>query len=119
MKYATFAALIAAVAAEQTCHFNEVSWTIYSDKNCKKVDKKAQAKFGKVKKEDRHLWSGDCEVVEAPEMDLGFKAHCDADGLHQSAWKNTDCKGKPAFDNSYGWDTCEKTKTDKTHYIKV
>lgn len=66
MKTAAIAALAAKVAAKPTCNLDKISWKLYSDKNCKKFDKKAQAAYGKVKDSDKHLWSGDCEKLETP-----------------------------------------------------
>merc|ERR1719230_781869 len=106
MKFAAYAALIAAVAAEQSCHENEVSWTIYKDSKCKTVDKKMQKKFGHVKKDDLYLWSGDCEVYKAPDGKYGTKTTCDADGLHQSAWTSTKCKGDAEMTLNYSWGKC-------------
>jgi hypothetical protein len=94
MKYAAIAALATTVAASK-CDLDSTSWKLYSDKNCKKVDKKKQAKFGHVKAADRHLWSGDCETIESPQGKLGFKVECDSNGVHEAAWKNTQCKGDP------------------------
>lgn len=113
MKFAAFAALTAAVAAEQTCHTDDVSWKIYGDKNCKKVNKKLQKKYGHIQKGDEHLWSGDCEVLDAPKPigKVGFKVQCDSEGIHEWAWKSTSCKGKPGYEIHYAWNECSKMES--------
>jgi len=106
MKYATFAALVATVAAEQTCNTSETSWKLYKDSDCKKVNKKLTKKFGKLRKEDAHMWSGDCETSEFNGKDMSLVVNCDADGFHEKVWKNKNCKGKAAAKMNYKWGKC-------------
>ena len=111
------AALLISAVASNTCEWQNLSFKIYSDGNCKHLNKWQTKNQGHVREDTAYLFEGGvCHQVKNPDgkpLPLWIRMQCNSHGFHEGVFKDAGCHtpyvdeyiGEASF--SLPWDKCK------------